>query len=822
MQLINHSYFIDVILPLPLERNFSYAVTEAEFEFIKPGMRVAVPFGKRKIYTALVFKLHNTAPTAYDVKSIHSIIDETPIIHEVQLRHWSWIAQYYMCAIGDVLSAALPNALLLQSESIIALHPEVSFDENTLTDDQFIVIEALQQEPRLTVDEVHSILHNKNTFKVLKPLLDAHLITTSQELVQKYKPKLLRCVTLHANYSKQHNLEALLEQLQRSKKQKQIVLAYFSLSKDSEKVAVAEIKKTSGGSSAQIKTLIDKGVFEEHFIEIDRLKFDELAHKKTVILSAAQNDALSNIKTVLLDKDVCLFHGVTSSGKTEIYVKLIEEALENHQQALFLVPEIALTSQLVLRLKHFFGDQIEVYHSRFNPNERVEIWNRVLQNSERSRVVIGARSSLFLPFSNLGLVIIDEEHEPSYKQFDPPPRYHARDTAIVLAGLHKAKTILGSATPSIESYFNATIQQKYGYVSLTKRYNDVILPEIELVDLKDKYKRKRMTGHFSDRLISEMKEALDNNHQIILFQNRRGYAPILSCNTCGHSPECPNCDVSLTYHQYSNQLRCHYCSYSIVSQKQCGACGGVDLDTKGFGTEQIQEETMTLFPEAKVARMDLDTTRGKYSYERIIQKFEQKEIDILVGTQMLTKGLDFRDIKLVGVLNADQLINFPDFRAHERCFQLLQQVSGRAGRTKIRGKVIIQSYNPHHNILQQVSMNDYVKMFNEQTYQRRIYKYPPYYRIIKITLKHKDYNRVNEGAAWLAKSLSQFFGSNVLGPEFPPVSRIRNLYHKNILIKIPDEQSLQKTKTIIHRVKNSFLSTKLFRPIRLVINVDNY
>jgi len=357
---------------------------------------------------------------------------------------------------------------------------------------------------------------------------------------------------------------------------------------------------------------------------------------------------------------------------------------------------------------------------------------------------------------------------------------------------------------------------------LTKRYNDVILTEIELVDLKDKYKRKRMTGHFSDRLISEMKEALDNNHQIILFQNRRGYAPILSCNTCGHSPECPNCDVSLTYHQYSNQLRCHYCSYSIVSQKQCGACGGVDLDTKGFGTEQIQEETMTLFPEAKVARMDLDTTRGKYSYERIIQKFEQKEIDILVGTQMLTKGLDFRDIKLVGVLNADQLINFPDFRAHERCFQLLQQVSGRAGRTKIRGKVIIQSYNPHHNILQQVSMNDYVKMFNEQTYQRRIYKYPPYYRIIKITLKHKDYNRVNEGAAWLAKSLSQFFGSNVLGPEFPPVSRIRNLYHKNILIKIPDEQSLQKTKTIIHRVKNSFLSTKLFRPIRLVINVDNY
>ncbi len=822
MQLITHSFFIDVILPLPLEHNFSYAVTEAEYTFIQPGMRVAVPFGKRKIYTALVLKLHTTAPTAYDVKSIHSIVDDTPIIHPIQLRHWSWVAHYYMCAIGEVLSAALPNAFLLQSASIIALHPKATFDENHLTDDQFLVIEALQQESRLSVEEVHSILNKKNTFRILNPLLDANILTTSQELVEKYKPKLQRCVALHPKYTSKNALEPLLNQLQRSQKQKQIVLAYFSLSKASPKVDVAELKKLSTGTSAQIKTLIDKGIFEEYFIEVDRLKFEKNIQEKTIVLSADQNEALSNIKTELKEKEVCLFHGVTSSGKTEIYVKLIEEALANNQQALFLVPEIALTSQLVLRLKQYFGDTIEVYHSRFSPNERVEIWNRILKNSEHSKVVIGARSSLFLPFSNLGLVIVDEEHEPSYKQFDPAPRYHARDAAIVLANLHKAKTILGSATPSIESYFNAIKQHKYGYVSLTKRYNDVILPDIELVDLKDKYKRKRMTGHFSDRLISEMKDALESNHQIILFQNRRGYAPIMTCNTCGHSPECPNCDVSLTYHQNLNQLRCHYCSYTVVSKKQCAACHGIDLDTKGFGTEQIQEETLALFPDAKVARMDLDTTRGKYSYERIIQKFEHKEIDILVGTQMLTKGLDFRDIKLVGVLNADQLINFPDFRAHERCFQLLQQVSGRAGRTKIRGKVIIQSYNPHHNILQQVSTNDYTKMFEEQTYQRKIYKYPPYFRIIKITLKHKDYNKVNEGAAWLAKALAQVFGSHVLGPEFPPVSRIRNQYHKNILVKIPGEQSLQKTKTIIHRIKNSFLSTKLFRPIRLVINVDNY
>ena len=822
MQQLGHSYFIDVVLPLPLERNFSYAVTHAEFDFIKPGIRVAVPFGKNKVYTALVLKCHHIAPTAYEVKSIHSIIDDAPIVNPIQLQHWTWISTYYMCALGEVLSTALPSALLLQSESVISMHPDAEINEELLSDDQFLVVEALQQEARLKVEDVHAVLNKKNTLKILKPLLDEKIITTSQELIQKYKPKLLRTVVLHFDYKKEGSLTALLDQLERSKKQKQIVLAYFSLCKASDRVSVAELKKASGGTSTQIKALIDKSIFEEHFVEVDRLKLEGLPTHKKITLSTEQQTALSCINSVLKDKDVCLFHGVTSSGKTEIYVKMIEAVLAKGEQALFLVPEIALTSQLVLRLKHYFGDQIAVYHSKFSPNERVEIWNRVLQNSERSRVVIGARSSLFLPFSNLGLVLVDEEHEPSYKQFDPAPRYHARDAAIVLANLHKAKTILGSATPSIESYFNAVQQKKYGYVSLTKRYNDVILPDIELVDLKDKHKRKRMNGHFSDRLLAEMKEALEDKHQIILFQNRRGYAPVLTCNSCGHSPECPNCDVTLTYHQHANQLRCHYCSYAIVVQKQCGACSGVDLDTKGFGTEQIQEETMALFPNAKVARMDLDTTRGKYSYDRIIQKFEQKEIDILVGTQMLTKGLDFRDVKLVGVLNADQLINFPDFRAHERCFQLLQQVSGRAGRTKIRGKVIIQSYNPHHNILQQVSSNQYTKMFEEQTYQRRIYKYPPYFRIIKITLKHKDYNRVNEGATWLAKALGQVFGAYVLGPEFPPVSRIRNLYHKNILIKIPNDQSLQKTKTIIHRIKNSFLSTKLFRPIRLVINVDNY
>ena len=487
-----------------------------------------------------------------------------------------------------------------------------------------------------------------------------------------------------------------------------------------------------------------------------------------------------------------------------------------------MIPEIALTSQLVFRFKEVFGSKVIVYHSRFNPNERVEIWNKVIMDSDEARIVIGARSALLLPFKKLGLIIVDEEHEPSYKQFDPSPRYHARDTAIVLSNFFKAKTILGSATPSIESYFNANKKNKFGYVPLKKRYNDVMLPNIELIDLADKYKRKRMNGHFSDRLVGEIKNTLESGYQVILFQNRRGYSPVISCKTCGHTPQCSNCDVSLTYHQSKQQLRCHYCSYTISLNKNCSACGGYDLEHKGFGTEQIQEEVKKLFPNATVERMDFDTTRGKFDYDSIIERFEKKNIDILVGTQMLTKGLDFRYVKLVGVLNADQLINFPDFRSHERSFQLLQQVAGRSGRTDIRGLVLIQSFNPNHNILQQVSSNRYKAMFEEQLFQRKIYKYPPYFKLIKITLKHRDFNLVNNGSEWLKVSLTNIFGEYVLGPEYPLIPRVRNLYNKNILIKIPKDFSLKKSKKAIFKVKQSFLSSKQFRPIRIIINVDNY
>ena len=815
-------FFIDVILPLSLERNFTYAITKAEVDFIKRGVRVAVPFGKNKVYTGIVYNIHNNAPTAYDAKSIHSILDEFPVVNQYQFKLWEWMSGYYLCSMGEIMRAAMPNAFLLESETIISLNPSVEFEVNSLKDDEYLVFEALQQQSSLKVDEINAIIDRKNSFPVLKRLLDHKVIALEQELSEKYKPKLIRCVRLHPNYQHDSALQELVETLKSASKQREIVLSYFNLATATKQIKVSDLKTKSNATSTQIKILIDKEVFEEYHYQTDRIQFQDSEDDASIELNSYQKTALKEIDGLFETQNIVLLHGVTSSGKTEIYVKKIESILAEGKQALYLVPEIALTSQLVQRLQKYFGNQIAVYHSRYSQNERVEVWNHVLNQSENARVVIGARSSVFLPFSNLGLIIVDEEHEQSYKQFDPSPRYHARDTAIVLAALFKSKTLLGSATPSLESFYNATKENKYGYVALNKRFNNVLMPEIELVDLTDKHKRKRMTGHFSDRLITEIKETLEVGSQVFLFQNRRGYSPVVSCNTCGHTPECPNCDVSLTFHQYKNQLRCHYCSHTMAMQQFCGACGGVEIDSKGFGTEQIQEEIELLFPDAKVARMDLDTTRGKYSYDRIIASFENKEVDVLVGTQMVTKGLDFRHVKLVGVLNADQLINFPDFRAHERSFQLLQQVAGRAGRTDTTGKVIIQTYNPYHSILQQVSINDYDSMFVEQLEDRRVYKYPPYCRIIKLTVKHKDYNKVNEGAEWLATSLRHVFNANVLGPEFPVVSRIRNQYHKNILLKIPQNQSLVKTKSVLQKIKLSFSSTRDFRAVRLLINVDNY
>ncbi len=816
-------YFIDVILPIPLERLFTYSITKAEYDYLKPGMRVAVPFGKSKIYTALVYSAHQNQPKVYEAKAIHQILDEYPIVNDYQIKLWSWISKYYMCTLGDVLRAALPSAFLLESETIISLNNSTSIIDSQLKDDEFLVYEALHHQSALKVNEISNILDRSNTLPVLKRLLEKKAIVVEEEIFEKYKPKLVRYVKLNANYSSDGALQQLLESLTRAPKQSDVVMALFSLSANTNKpIKVSGLKAKSNASSAQIKTLIDKQILEEYFIQTDRIQYSGTENESIKALNKHQKNALGEIMQSFEKHNVTLLKGVTSSGKTELYVKLIDEVIKSNKQVLYLLPEIALTTQLVNRLQQYFGEQVAVYHSKYSLNERVEVWNQVLNNSEKARIILGARSSVFLPFNNLGLVIVDEEHEQSYKQFDPAPRYHARDTAIVLASLFNAKTLLGSATPSIESYYNAAKVKKYGFAELNRRFNDILMPEMELIDIKDKHKRKRMKGHFSDRLIEEMTKALQEDQQIILFQNRRGFSPIVECTTCGHSPQCPNCDVSLTFHQYKNQLRCHYCGYNMSMLQNCLACGSLELDSKGFGTEQIEEEAKALFPDYKVGRMDLDTTRGKYGYEKIITAFEQHEIDILVGTQMLTKGLDFRNVKLVGIMNADNMLNFPDFRAHERSFQLMLQVAGRAGRTAERGKVLIQTYNPYHKILQQVSNNDYKSMFKEQLDERYNYKYPPIFRLIKITLKHRDYNKVNIGADWLAKSLKQTFNTNVLGPEFPPVSRIRNQYHKNILVKIPEKQSLLKTKEAILKIKNSFMSVKDFRSIKVILNIDNY
>ena len=815
-------HFIEVILPLSLAKTFTYRVSEAEFHFIKKGMRVVVPFGKSKMYTALVLDIHQNAPTLYDAKEIHQIIDEKPIATAEQIKHWLWIANYYMCSIGDVYRGAFPTGLLLESETIVTTKPDTLVNDSELADDEFLIYEALQHQSSLRVQDIVSILNKKNIFPILQKMISKDIIVLEEEIKETYKPKLVRYVKLHTKYESDTGLQELLEVLKIANKQKEIVLTYFQLSASEKKpITVKNLTEASNATPATIKALIEKEIFEEYFLQHDRVSFNGEKSEKELQLSDAQENAFKAIKNSFAEKEVCLLHGVTSSGKTEIYIKLIEEYLQTGRQVLYLLPEIALTTQLVSRLRLHFGDKVAVFHSKYSNNERVEVWKQTLENSEKAQIVIGARSALFLPFKDLGLLIVDEEHEQTFKQTDPAPRYHARDAAIVLANYHDAKVLLGSATPSIETYFN-TQTDKYGLVTLSERYKNVRMPEIVLVDLKDKHFRKRMTGHFSDLLIEEIAEALSLGEQVILFQNRRGYSPIIECLTCGHVPHCQQCDVSLTYHKFKNQLRCHYCGYSIAKPTNCHSCSSIDLTTKGFGTEQIEQELAVLFPKAKTARMDQDTTRGKFGFEKIIDTFKNREIDILVGTQMLAKGLDFDNVSLVGIMNADNMLHHPDFRAFERSFQMMTQVAGRAGRSEKQGKVVIQTYNPNHNTIQQVTNHNYIGMYKEQLYDRQIYRYPPYFRIIKLTLKHRDYEKLKEGSMWLYQVLSQNLGMPVLGPEEPAISRIRNEYIRTILIKIPQNLHLGNTKKTIQKMLNSFEAVAQYRAVKVVVNVDFY
>lgn len=813
-------YFVDVILPVPIQSVFTYRINADEARFLQPGMRVLVSFGKSNVYTGLVERIHQQKPGVYQAKDIELILDEQPLVSELQLQFWKWIAAYYMCTLGEVMRAALSRQFLLESETVVMLNTEASWEESQLSDEELLVVEALQIQAYLRVEDIQKMLDKFRVLPLVHKLIAKNIVYSKEEAREVYKPKLTKFLRINPRFTSGENLKQLLESLQRSPKQREAVMAFFSLQSQNKKsVKTRDFQKQFELSSSVIKALVEKQIFEEYTIREDRISFDGMVDSTTKTLSVHQQQAQEQIENEFLKKDVVLLHGVTSGGKTEVYSQLIEKTLEQGKQVLYMLPEIALTTQLIDRLSSVFGNRMSVYHSRFSIQERIETWYQVLENRPKGQLVIGARSSVFLPFQKLGLIIVDEEHEPSYKQFNPAPRYHGRDAAIVMAKLFGAKVLLGSATPAIETYYNAQTG-KYGLAKLTERYGQVQLPTIEFVNLKESYFKKRMEGHFSKDLVAALSATFLVGNQAILFQNRRGYSPTIACRTCGHSPQCPHCDVTLTYHQFNQQLRCHYCGYHIAMQQSCMACGSHLLDNIGLGTEQIEEEVQALFPEIQPGRMDQDTTRSKNAYTQLITRFEEGEIDVLIGTQMVAKGLDFRKVTLVGVINADNLLNFPDFRAHERCFQLLMQVAGRAGRTDVQGQVIIQSYYPEHSILQQVARYDYEGMYQKQLSEREKFHYPPFYRLIKLTLKDRKFLKMKQAAQWLAETLKLVFGSHVLGPEPPPVGRIRNEYLTHILIKIPQHQSLAISKKNIQKAERAFKAIKEYRSVKLVVDVD--
>ena len=814
-------YFADVLLPLALGKPFTYAVTPRDYDILKPGFRVAVSFGKSKIYTAIVVKLHATPPQRYTPKFIEMILEESPSVTLKQLAFWDWLSDYYQSKLGDIVRAALPTTFLLESETIVVkkdISPEI---KSALDDDAFLVYEALEVKA-LSIKEIIEILGKKSVLGLLQDLFSRGVVDIHQKLSEKYKPKLVRYVRLFSSVLETNKLEDIFDSLKNAPKQKQLLMGVFDQNpKGDEWKKIKELLHKTGSGAAALKALINKGILEEQNLREDRLLYDFKKRDQDKALSLAQQKSLKEITTSFDHKSVVLFQGVTGSGKTEVYIELIAQAIKKGEQVLYLLPEISLTPQMVQRLQERFGTEVTVYHSKFSVHERTEVWNNILSKDIRAKIIVGTRSALFLPFQNLGLLIVDEEHELSYKQFDPSPRYHARDSAIVLAGIHQAKVLLGSATPSIESSFNR-IADKYGWVQLHERYGSVELPEIVTVDLKLAHKKKQIKGGFTQSLIKEMEQTLAMGKQIILFQNQRGYAPVMECLDCGHMPHCHQCDVTLTYHQYTDQLKCHYCGYQIAVPEKCHACGLPNLSTKGMGTQQIQQQVTDLFPEVEVARMDWDTTRGKWAFDKLIHSFASQEVKILVGTQMVVKGLDFKNVHLVGVLNADHLLNFPDFRAYERTYQMLSQVAGRAGRKELRGKVLIQTYQPQHAIIQQVIDGNYEQMLEQQLKDRKEYHYPPYNRLIRIVVNHTDMETVKKASEWIVNVLLQSYSGQLLGPIFPPIARVRNRYRMQILIKIGDQQSRTRVKKIINKTLERFESIAMFRSCKVNLDVDPY
>ncbi|MDR0438071.1 MAG: primosomal protein N' [Bacteroidales bacterium] len=818
------TYFVNILLPLPLQNTFTYRVPQELEGEIAVGKRMVVPFTNHKKYAGLIVRIHHETPTAYITKYAQSVLDEKPIINSIQLKFWQWISSYYMCTPGDVMAAALPSAFKLSNESKIVLNPDFDGDVSTLSEREFRVTEALHYKPELSIEEISRITGLAKTIHLIKNLRDKNIVMVKDEVLEKIKPKIEIYLRLNADYEIEENLQNLFNQLEKKAvKQLEVLMMFIHLTNGQtyREIKRSELSNALSNATTIIQALVKKQIFELVEKVETRLETPNSTHEIDHIkFSDEQQNAFDKIQNDFQEKNVTLLHGVTGSGKTEIYIKLIEQVVNSGKQVLYLLPEIALTSQIIHRLRKYFGEKVGIYHSKFNEQERVEVWQRVMNKDEKQfQIVLGARSAVFLPFDNLGLVIVDEEHETSFKQYDPAPRYNARDAAIYLANLHQAKTILGSATPSIESYFNAQIG-KYGLIELLKRHGDVNLPSIRIADLKQETREKTMHGHFSSLLMEEMTNALEKKEQIILFQNRRGFSLRLECDVCNFMPECDNCDVTLTYHKHSNQLKCHYCGLAIPVLEKCPKCGHSHLTMRGFGTEKIEDDLAVFFPDAKIRRMDLDTTRSKNAYRQIIQDFEDRKIDILVGTQMVTKGLDFDNVSVVGILSADNLISFPDFRAYERSFQLMAQVSGRAGRRNTQGTVIIQTYNKNFPVLQQVIDNNYLGMYLSQLHDRQQFHYPPYFRLIRIAVKHKDFNVLEKGVTALSYQLKDVFGNQVLGPNFPLVSRINTYYIKEFLLKFDRRNSIVEAKNQLAEILQNFSKNSPHKNLRVIVDVD--
>ncbi|MEG2854956.1 replication restart helicase PriA [Bacteroides sp.] len=814
--------YVDVILPLPLPKSFTYSLPDEGAEEVQIGCRVVVPFGRKKFYTAIVRNVHYCAPTAYEVKEISTVLDTSPILLPIQFRFWEWLANYYLCTQGDVYKAALPSGLKLESETMVEYNPDFEADA-PLTDREQQILDLLAQEPEQCVTKLEKESGIKNILNVIKSLLDKGAIFVKEELRRTYKPKTEIRVRLTPSAANERRMRMLFDELGRAPKQLALLMKYVELSgvlggDTPKEVSKKELLLRADASPSIFNGLVDKKVFEVYHHEIGRLMTQTNDVMSLHPLNEHQQQAYEEITESFRHKNVCLLHGVTSSGKTEVYIHLIEEMLRQGKQVLYLLPEIALTTQITERLKRVLGSRLGIYHSKFPDAERVEIWQKQLSETGYD-IILGVRSSIFLPFRNLGLVIVDEEHENTYKQQDPAPRYHARNAATVLASMYGAKTLLGTATPSVETWHNATTG-KYGFVQLKERYKEIQMPEIIPVDIKELHRKKRMVGPFSPLLMQYIREALDQKEQVILFQNRRGFAPMVECRTCGWVPKCKNCDVSLTYHKGINQLTCHYCGYTYQLPRSCPACEGVELVNRGFGTEKIEDDIKVLFPEASVARMDLDTTRTRSAYEKIIADFEQGKTNILIGTQMVSKGLDFDHVSVVGILNADTMMNYPDFRAYERAFQLMAQVSGRAGRKNKQGRVVLQTKSIDHEIIPQVINNNYEQMVNGQLAERQMFHYPPYYRLVYVYLKNRNETLLDTMAEAMAEKLRALFGNRVLGPDKPPVARVQTLFIKKIVLKIEYNAPMSRARELLLRVQREMIEDERFKSLIVYYDVD--